>query len=115
MKVILLPSTPLSSFKKFIDEKTPFIVQFIPISFDQLKTELSNNEIISYIRHKPTAELLKKYFNIKEIQGEYIYDENDMIYVISSPIRPTKSGEDVQLKENDLLIVRIIVARGIWI
>lgn len=116
-RIILLPSFPLNMLP--FDREPTIKCVFESISLQELKVFLDflkergvEVEIHNYIRHKPTNDLLERVlagYKIIYEHGAYKFDYRDLLYAITLKTRPPISGIDVEVKPEDLLVIRISV------
>jgi len=112
VRIVLLNAFPLNAFPF-----NTFTALFCRVSVDQLVSEVKqSSEIISYIRHEATVKLLNKLLGIelKPSTDIYKFSEHDLIYVITLK-RVERGKEVVEVKVEDLDIVRVVVVEGAWI
>jgi len=116
-KVILLPSLPLNILPFEREPVIKCVLESMDIKefkqlLDFLKSRGVDVEIHSYIRHKPTNELLEEMlrgYRIVYHVEPYRFNYKDIIYAITLKFRPPVSGMDVKVSPEDLLVVRISI------
>lgn len=114
MSIVILPSFPLNILPWNLSDR--FTVLFIKRTLSELKNIIGEREVITYIRHAPTNQLLAKYFKLVDKSNEqYVFNPADYIIIVTLLKRTPISGQDMQVSENDLLIVDVGVAKGSWI
>jgi hypothetical protein len=77
--------------------------------FEDMVEELRMcKEVINYVRHRPTTDIIAKHVGRSDIRTEfeYIVDPSDVIYVVGLKSRTPVSGADVAVEPEDLLIYR---------
>lgn len=113
MRCVIIPSIALS----MIPDYEPYEINIFPYSiFGAFLNDLEFmcDEIISYIRHKPTNDVLEKHLPGKQIKieaGEYIINPQDTIFIVALKKRAPKSGEDVPVDPKDLATARVVARR----
>lgn len=112
MAVKILPSLPPNAFTNLLPH---FAIQCGETSIEELIKLSLSDKLQIYIRHKPTLDLLAKYItNYETTTSEAKIENYEMFYVISLKTR-APSGQDVEVSEKDLLVLRCIAVRGVWI
>jgi len=118
IRIVLLNAFPVNAIPYEL-----FTASFRLLTLDDFIRELvnhavSNRTIVNYIRHESTIKLIQSRLgnvkiDLKPSNELYRYSEDDIIYVISlkKPIR----GQEVEVKEEDLLIHRVVIAKGVWL
>jgi hypothetical protein len=109
-RIVLLNALPLNAFP--IELHRQFEITGEVVALDELIVVLKfaqhyNIRIENYIRHEPTTRLLTQLTGV-ELKPEnklYSYSENDEIYIIT--LRKPQRGVEVEVKPEDLLIVRV--------
>ncbi len=109
---VLVPSIALSMLTEF-EVGVEMFVRFIEFKdfIDELR---SCSRVISYVRHKPTNDILLQHnVSLEVVAGEYKVDPKhlDKIYIVALKFRPPQ-GVDVQVKPNDLLIAKLTITWG---
>jgi hypothetical protein len=77
--------------------------------FDGMVEELRTcKEVINFVRHKPTVDLLLKHTGRNDIKSgfEYALEPSDVIFIVGLKTRTPVSGADVTVEPEDLLIYR---------
>ena len=118
-RIILLPSLPLNII--------PYEVVTIVVwkrRMENIQRLVNTNkaytskgiQVLNYIRHAPTNQLISKYFQFIDKSNEsYTFNNKDFIFVITLKQRTPISGKDVEVSEEDLLIFEIAITKGSWI
>jgi len=117
-RVVLLNALPLSAIPY-----ERFAIQVNRLSPDTFEYSILEDvergyEIVSYIRHKATVDLLSKMLNVEiKVSSElYKYQESDLIYVITlKPEKIQRGQEATDLKLEDLVFYYVAVAKGVWL
>jgi len=117
-RVVLLNALPLNAipYERYAIQ----VVQLQPDSFKRLvlRDVERGYQIISYIRHKATVDLLSKMLNIEiKVSNElYKYQESDLIYIVTlKPEKIQRGQEATDLKPEDLAYYYVAVAEGVWL
>ncbi len=107
---ILIPSLALSMLRKFTVGAELF-VRFV--GFEEFVRELrACGRVVSYVRHKPTNDLLAQHVALEVATGEYTLEEDHKIYIVALKFRTPVSGQDVQVKPEDLLVAKLTITWG---
>ncbi len=106
-KLVIVSALSANMFEQEID------IRLIPLGFNDLQEKqihTSYQEYISYIRHEPTNNILKKYFPNLIIANEQMYkfEKGDHILLCSLKQRPAKGTTDIQVTEQDLALALLI-------
>ena len=117
-RVVLLNALPLSAIPY-----ERFAIQVNRLSPDTFEYSILEDvergyEIVSYIRHKATVDLLSKMLNVEiKVSSElYKYQESDLIYVITLKPEKIQRGQEVSdLKPDDLMYYYVAIAEGVWL
>jgi hypothetical protein len=103
-RVVLLNAFPLSAFPMNL-----FSVVFRRVTLSELSADCQGAEVVNYIRHPATVELLSKELGrkLEPSAGLYKFDEarDKAIYVITLK-QPQRGAEVTTIKPEDLDIVR---------
>ena len=117
-RVVLLNALPLNAipYERFAIQ----VNRLSPDAFEySILQDLSEGyQIISFIRHKATVELLSEMLGIKiETSNElYKYQESDLIYIVTlKPEKIQRGQEATDLKPEDLAYYYIAIAEGVWL
>jgi len=116
VRIVLLNSLPLSIFKRDVT------IYAKPITLDVMLSEIAekrmryNAEIVSYIRHPATIELLNKYLQrigvkLEPSSGLYEFTETDDIYVVILK-KPIRGQEATEIAEKDIVVWNVIALYG---
>jgi hypothetical protein len=118
IRIVLLNAFPVNAIQYEL-----FTASFKLLTLDEFVRELVNHvvskrTVVNYIRHESTLKLITNKLgnvkiDLKPSNELYRYSEDDIIYIISlkKPIR----GQEVEVKEEDLLIHRCVIAKGVWL
>jgi hypothetical protein len=112
MRVVLLNAFPVSAV-----EYSTFTALFKRVAVEELVEDVRRaSEVVSYIRHPATVQLLSKLLGIALAPSAelYRYREHDLVYVITLKT-PTRGQEVTEVKPEDLDVVRVVVVQGGWI
>jgi hypothetical protein len=117
-RIVLLNALPLTAIP--YDTFTILVKQ---LSIERFKEEIrgfveKGYEVISYIRHKATVDLLEKILNIKlNVSSElYKFSENDLVYIIILAPEKIQRGQEItDLKPGDLIYYYVVIVKGAWI
>jgi len=117
-RAVLLNALPLNAVPY-----ERFAIQVNRLSPDAFRYSLQEDidrgyQIISFIRHKATVDLLSEMLGIKiETSNElYKYQESDLIYIITlKPEKIQRGQEATDLKLEDLMFYYIAIAEGVWL
>ena len=117
-RIVLLNALPLSAIPY-----ERFAIQVNRLSPDAFEYSILQDidkgyQIISFIRHKATVDLLSEMLGIKiETSNElYKYQESDLIYVITlKPEKVVRGQEIADLKPDDLMYYYVAIAEGVWL
>jgi hypothetical protein len=74
-----------------------------------VSTLRSCGKIISYIRHKPTTDLIESAVGKIDTGFEYKIEEGHLIFMVGLKFRAPVSGADVAVRPDDLLIYRVTI------
>ena len=115
-RIVLLNALPLNAFPIEADRQFEFTGEVVAL--DELIVVLKfaehyNIKVENYIRHEPTVKLLSQFTSL-ELKPEnklYSYSENDEIYIIT--LRKPQRGVEVEVKPEDLLIVRVKYSKAL--
>ena len=104
-KIILVPSIAGSMLPK-----EPITIKIEPINHEQLNQIASEAEVINYIRHPATVQLLQKLLpNMKQASSpEYKINPSDIIVMVSLSQRAPASGAEVNVNSFDQLVIYLI-------
>jgi len=116
MRIVLLNSMPLNMFKRDVT------IYAKPISLETMLSEIAekrvkfNADVVSYIRHPATIELLNKYFErigvkLEPSSGLYEFMEDDIIYVVVLK-KPIRGRETAKITEDDIQVWSIVAVYG---
>jgi len=104
MRIAILNALPLNAFSSMND----FKLRVRRISLAELQN--LKGQIVHYIRHPATVELLRRYLPLQEPNaGLYVYQPGDVIVVVTLR-QPQRGQEVVELHESDLDVYLIEVA-----
>jgi len=114
MRVVLLNALPLNAFPY-----DHFAIQVHRASFTLVKNvvyAVARVSVECFIRHEATVKLLEKVLGLelKPSSGLYQHQPDDIIFVITLK-KPVRGAEVTELKEDDVEVFEVIVARGIWL
>jgi hypothetical protein len=117
-RIVLLNALPLTAIP--YDTSTILVKQ---LSMERFKEEIRDfiekgYEVISYIRHKATVDLLEKMLNIKlNVSSElYKFSENDLVYVVTlAPEKIQRGQEMTSIELKDLVFYYVVIVKGAWI
>jgi len=119
VRIVLLNAFPVNAIPYEL-----FTASFRLLTFDGFIRELvnhvvSNRTIVNYVRHESTLKLItSKLGNVKidlRVSNElYRYSEDDIIYVISLK-SPQRGKEVTEIKEDDVVVHRVVIAKGVWL
>jgi len=116
VRIVLLNSLPLNAFKRDVT------IYAKPISLETMLSEIAekriqfNAEVVSYIRHPATIELLNKYLQrigvkLEPNTGLYVFHESDDIYVVILK-KPIRGQEATEIAEKDIVVWNVIALYG---
>ena len=115
--IVFLPSFPLNMLPW--DREVKFQVLFELVDFNYIRSLLKmfkerkvDFKIISYIRHRPTCEIIEKElagYTILYKAGQYFFNYRDMVFIVTLKTRPPIPGVDVAVTPRDLLVVKVSV------
>jgi len=110
-KIVFLSALPINILPFNLSDKFEILV--IKRDINYIKDLIGNHEVYCYIRHAHTVNLLKKYFSnlIDKSKEEYKLDPRDYIVIFTLTKRTPVSGQDVDVKPEDLLIVDLGIAK----
>ncbi len=112
IRVVLLPAIPASAITQPVElilgpSTLVELMHWVEILKRSAEANNDTLEIVSYIRHQPTMDILKKYIQHPIIQGdEYRLSIGDFIFVIGLKKRAPKGAADILVTEEDLVIVK---------
>jgi len=117
-RIVLLNALPLTAIP--YDTSTILVKK---LSMERFKEEIRDfiekgYEVISYIRHKATVDLLEKMLNIKlNVSSElYKFSENDLVYVVTlAPEKIQRGQEMTSIELKDLVFYYVVIVKGAWI
>jgi len=117
-RVVLLNALPLNAIPY-----ERFAIQVNRLSPDAFEYSILQDidkgyQIISFIRHKATVDLLSKMLNVEiKVSNElYKYQESDLIYIVTlKPEKIQRGQEATDLKPEDLAYYYIAIAEGVWL
>jgi hypothetical protein len=107
-RCVIVPSISVSMLK---DWSTTVMSMHLE-RFDNMVEDLKVcREVINYVRHKPTIDVIGKHVGRSDIKNEfeYVIDPYDVIYVVGLRSRTPVSGADVVVEPKDLLIYKVWV------
>jgi hypothetical protein len=115
-RIVLLNALPLNAFP--IETHRQFQFEGEVVALDELIVILKfyanfNIKVENYIRHEPTVKLLSQLTGV-ELKPEnklYSHSDNDEIYIIT--LRKPVRGQEVEVKPEDLLIVRVSYSKAV--
>jgi hypothetical protein len=101
-KVVLLNALVTSS-------RTPLTLKTKPVSIEEVKAIIANKEIISYIGHEATAQLLSLIFNRTVPTNRSMYDPRpgDLAVVVKLRKRLEKPEDVKNLTVNDIEFILV--------
>jgi hypothetical protein len=85
------------------------VVEFIQLSPEEVRQILSNSEVVHYIRHTATVQLLEQLAGRQLASGGQVYTYQPGDVVIMAVLRAPQRGQDVTVRLEDLIFYRIIV------
>jgi hypothetical protein len=117
-RVVLLNALPLNAIPY-----VRFAIQVNRLSPDAFEYSILEDvergyQVISFIRHKATVDLLSEMLGIKiETSNElYKYQESDLIYIVTlRSDRIVRGQEATDLKPEDLAYYYVAIAEGVWL
>jgi hypothetical protein len=107
-RIVLLNALPLTAIP--YDTATILVKQ---LSIERFKEEIRNliekgYEIVSYIRHKATVDLLESEL--------YKFSDNDLVYIVTLTPEKIQRGQEItDLKPGDLIYYYVVIVKGAWI
>lgn len=104
-RVVLLNALPLNAFPY-----NAFSLSIARISLELLEKYKGGN-IVCYIRHPATLQLLnsKLNLNLKTSSDLYSYVDGDIIFVITLKQEKVQRGQEVQVTQNDIEVFKVVV------
>lgn len=99
-RLVILPSLPANVVQKAV------AATIVPVSFNDLRVR---GDVVCYVRHQPTIEVLKKHFpgmSVSKPDEQYVWDGVDVLLLVGLK-RRVNPGEEVQVTEKDLSLVVI--------
>jgi len=104
MKCVILPSIATSIF----DVTNEVTIRVRKITFGELVEALKScSTTVNYVRHPPTNRILANYVTF--VTGAEYRIANDRIFIVGLKFRTPTSGQDVDVKPDDLLILAVDV------
>jgi hypothetical protein len=115
-RIVLLNALPLNAFPILQDREFVIVGEVVDIYELIILLKFAqhyNIKIENYIRHEPTVRLLSQItsLELKPESGLYTYSEGDEIYIIT--LRKPQRGVEVEVKPEDLLIVRVQYSKAL--
>ncbi|MEM0350057.1 MAG: hypothetical protein QXD24_07770 [Candidatus Caldarchaeum sp.] len=108
----VLPSLPPSAFSSLFPS---FCIQVSSSSLDELAADAKKyDKVIVYVRHAPTLKLLRKWL-LKFTVGDIAEVGEELFYVLSAPQRASVSGKNIPDNEKNLMVLRCVGAKGVWL
>jgi len=107
-RCVVIPSIAVSMIKEWSSISMSMHLE----RFENMVSELKIcGEIVNFVRHKPTIDLLVKHVGRSDIRSgfEYVIEPGDVIYVVGLATRTQVSGADVAVEPKDLLIYKVWV------
>jgi len=107
MKVVLLNALPLNAFPM-----QNFTLKVQSITINELKTLISDKQVVNYVRHQATVSLLSSLLNInlQANPSTYQFTQGDTIVVITLKT-PQRGQEVTTISVNDLIIYKVEVVK----
>jgi len=107
-RCVVIPSIAVSMLKDWSSVAMSIHLERFENMVEELKI---CGEIVNFVRHKPTTDILVKYVGRSDIRSgfEYVIEPGDVIYVVGLKTRTQVSGADVAVEPKDLLIYKVWV------
>lgn len=108
----VLSSLPPSVFSNLFPS---FCIRVIDSSLDELASDSRRHDgVVVYVRHSPTLELLKKWLHDFKV-GDTAEVGEEVFYVVSAPQRTPASGQNIAVNEKNIVVLRCVAAKGVWL
>jgi hypothetical protein len=107
-RCILIPSIATSMLKEWSSASLSIHLE----RFDSMINDLKMcKEVVNYVRHKPTIDLIVSYTGRSDIKTgfEYILEPTDAIFIVGLKSRTPTPGADIAVEPKDLLVYKVWV------
>jgi len=104
-RMILLNAFPISAFRA-----NRLVVEFRRITLQELRNLSNDNEIINYIRHPATVNIISQALGrqLEPNSGIYSYSQGDIVVIVV--LNQSQRGQEVQqVQPEDLLLYQLTV------